>query len=428
MMQGIVTSRDKSLAGPAHKLPMTIRQRLPKACLTRFDAAPEFLVRAPGRVNLIGEHTDYNDGFVLPMAIDRAVWIALRPRADKLVVVHSLDFGETVEFALDDLQKSRGWAEYLKGVAWGLQVAGCRLTGWEGVMTGDVPIGAGLSSSAAVEMAAARAFAAVSGFEWDAARMARIGQTAENEWVGVRSGIMDQMVSAAAVAGHALFLDARTLSFRHVPMPPDVAVVVLDTSTRRGLVASAYNERRAQCEAAARAFGVKALRDVDWNMLQAGRSGLEEVVFRRARHVVTENQRVLDATAAMRSRDAARMGELFNESHASLRDDFEVTNDALNWIVEIAQAQPGCYGARMTGAGFGGAAVALVKTGNVEAFAQAVETAYRLKSGLEAKIYVCRASAGASVVPLQGQGSIGAQHTSAQDERGFQFPPDNLER
>mgnify|MGYP002640480486 CR=1 FL=1 len=352
-------------------------------------------VRAPGRVNLIGEHTDYNDGFVLPMAIDRSVWIALRPRADQRVIVYSLDFDEIVEFLLDDLQKGTGWGEYVKGVANALQIEGFELTGWEGVMSGDVPRGAGLSSSAAVEMAVACAFSAVNGFDWDAAMMAQIGQRAENEWIGVNSGIMDQMVGAAAQAGHALFLDTRSLTYEHVPVPQDVAIVVMDTSTRRGLIDSAYNERRVQCEQAAQICGVDKLRDVDMAQLLSKKNEMGEVAFRRARHVVTENQRVLDAVAALRTGDLVRLGNLFNESHVSLRDDFEVTNEALNQIVEIAQSRPCCYGARMTGAGFGGAAVALVKRANVGEFTQAVETAYRLKSGIDARLYACTASAGA---------------------------------
>jgi galactokinase len=378
---------------------MEISQRVVQAFASHFNAKPDFLVRAPGRVNLIGEHTDYNDGFVLPMAIDRAVWIALRSRADRRVSLHSLDLGLSADFELDSLRRGdAGWIEYVKGMANELQIEGFKLQGWEGVMAGDVPRGAGLSSSAAVEMASARAFASVSGFDWDALRIARIGQRAENNWIGVKCGIMDQTASATARAGHALFLDCRSLGIAHVPLPRDVAVIILDTSTRRGLVDSAYNERRAQCEAAARFFGVKALRDVSKERLEVEGGKLEEVVRRRARHIVTENERVLQAVEAMRRDDPVALGKLFNESHASLRDDFEVTNDALNWIVEIAQARPECYGARMTGAGFGGCAVALVRWDSAEAFAHAVGEEYRQKSGLEAKIYVCQASEGASVV------------------------------
>lgn len=362
-----------------------------------FNGKPDFIVRAPGRVNLIGEHTDYNDGFVLPMAIDRAAWIALRRRPDARVHVRSLDLGQESIFELDSLESGTGWAEYIKGVAHGLQGAGYPLHGWEGLLTGDVPIAAGLSSSAAVELATARAFAALSGFEWDPAHMARLAQRAENEWIGVNSGIMDQMVSAAARQGFALFLDCRSLELQHVPLPESVAVVVLDTSTRRGLVDSAYNERRTQCEIAAQFFGAQALRDVSWPEFEKRKHELNAVVMRRARHILTENVRVLEAVQAMHANDAGRLGELLNLGHASLRDDFEVSSAALDQIVAVAQEQSACYGARMTGAGFGGCALALVKREAVGEFVPAVEAEYRRRSGLEAKAYVCRASAGASV-------------------------------
>ncbi len=373
-------------------------QTLEQSFLTYFNAKPEIIVRAPGRVNLIGEHTDYNDGFVLPMAIDHAVWMALSPRADLQVRIRSLDLEVDSAFDLNSLAKGEGWLEYIKGVAFQLQKAGYELRGFDAVMTGDVPRGAGLSSSAAVELATARAFAAVSGFAWDAAQMAIISQKAENEWVGVNCGIMDQMASAASKAGYALFLDCRTLEVQHAPLPENISVVILDTSTRRGLVDSAYNERRSQCEEAARWFGVKALRDVSVDDLKKGESGLSEVVMKRARHIVTENARVLEAVQVMKAGNVKRLGELFNASHASLRDDFEVTNEALNQIVECAQEQSSCFGARMTGAGFGGCAVALVQEENAQEFANAVSAAYKQRSGLDASVYVCKASEGASIV------------------------------
>jgi len=374
---------------------------LERVFFDHFNAKSEIVVRAPGRVNLIGEHTDYNDGFVLPMAIDRAVWIALHPRQDAKVRVHSLDLKAESSFELQSLAKGRGWVEYIKGTAFQLQEAGYKLNGFDAIMTGDVPRGAGLSSSAAVELASARAFATVSGFPWDAPKMARLAQKAENEWVGVKCGIMDQMASAVCKAGHALFLDCRSLEYQHAPLPENGSIVVLDTSTRRGLVDSAYNERRRQCELAARWFGVKALRDVSLDLFEETtkkHAGLDQAALKRARHIITENQRVLEAIQVMGTGDVERLGRLFNASHDSLRDDFEVTNDALNIMVECACEQEGCYGARMTGAGFGGCAVALVNTENVDGFTQAVSEAYRLKSGLEAVVYVCRASEGASLV------------------------------
>jgi galactokinase len=378
---------------------MSLEKSIRRSFDRLYGTAPSVVVRAPGRVNLIGEHTDYNDGFVLPMAIDRAAWIALRPRTDSEVHVHSLDFDETVTFSLNDLQQSNSkWAEYIKGVAWALGEHGRLLTGWDGVVAGDVPIGAGLSSSAALELATARAFASISPIQWDAAEMARIGQQAENEWVGVSCGIMDQMISAAGQAGHALLIDCRSLETQAVPLPPGTAVVVLDTATRRGLVGSAYNERRAQCEAAAQHFGVKALRDVTLPAFDTRANELDEVARRRARHVISENARTLQAVEAMRQGNAAELGRLMDASHVSLRDDFEVSNDALNTIVECAQREDVCYGARMTGAGFGGCAVALVQASAAEGFATRVADDYRSRMGLSASVYVCQASEGASVV------------------------------
>ena len=379
---------------------MSLQQRVIDAFQRKFGAPPSIVVRAPGRVNLIGEHTDYNDGFVLPMAIDRAAWIALRPRTDRRLVVQSLDFDQSVDVDLNQMTNTGpGWAEYLKGVAWALTDSGRQLEGWEGVTAGDVPIGAGLSSSAALELATARAFATVSQLDWNPAQMALLSQRAENKWVGVNCGIMDQMISAAGAAGHALLIDCRSLENQLVPLPPGNAVIVLDTATRRGLVDSAYNERRAQCEAAARFFNVKALRDVSVAQFEARAAELDEVTRRRARHVVTENDRTLKAAEVMRAGDAAALGLLMNASHDSLRDDFEVTNSALNVIVEIARQQPGCWGARMTGAGFGGCAVALVKAEAATAFDQAVTAAYTQATGLTPNVYICHASDGASVVP-----------------------------
>jgi len=385
----------------------------------RFGQAPEWVVRAPGRVNLIGEHTDYNDGFVLPLAIDRAVWIALRRRDDRRVVVESADFPARGEFGLDDLageHARRGedarrpdqtlpekqaaavaWYEYLKGVAWTLQGAGYRLSGWEGVVGGDVPVGAGLSSSAALEMATARAFAAASDLPWDPARMARLAQKAENQWVGVNCGIMDQLISGCGKAGHAVLIDCRSLEIQQVPVPPETVVVVLDTATRRGLVESAYNQRRAQCEAAARVFGVRALRDVPLEDFQRRVAELDPETARRARHVITENERTLLAAAALRHGDASTAGRLMNQSHQSLRDDYEVSSPALDAMVEAAQAHPACYGARMTGAGFGGCAVALVQADAADDFSRFTAAEYTRRIGKVPSVYVCKPTDGADI-------------------------------
>jgi galactokinase len=378
-----------------------LRERVHAEFRRRFGAEPSFLARAPGRVNLIGDHTDYNDGFVLPMAIDREVWLAVRPRADRQVAVHSIDFGEDARFALDDGGPKRGgWVEYLRGVAWALQDGGRPTAGWEAVAAGDVPVGAGLSSSAALELATARTFAAVTGVVWQPVAMARISQRAENEWVGVNCGIMDQLISAAGAAGHALLIDCRSLETRSVLVPDSIAVVVLDTGTRRGLVDSAYNERRAQCEAAASFFGVPALRDVDVATFDARQNELDTVTRKRACHVVTENARTLEAAELLERGDVKGVGTLMDQSHISLRDDFEVSRPELDAMVDIARRQPGCYGARMTGAGFGGCAVALVAREQADAFARAVAEAYTEAVGLRPAIYVCAASQGASVEQL----------------------------
>jgi galactokinase len=377
---------------------MNLLTRVTADFTQRFGSPPSAIVRAPGRVNLIGEHTDYNDGFVLPMAIDRAIWIALSPRPDRRVAAYSLDFAETAEFDLDRLEKQSGWIEYLKGVAWALQEAGHTLIGFNAVVAGDVPIGAGLSSSAAWELASARAFAVTSGFAWDAAQMALLGQRAENKWVGMNCGIMDQMISAAGQADHALLIDCRSLETQSVPLPPGVAVVVLDTATRRGLVDSAYNERRSQCEAAAQFFGVKALRDVTLEQLNEKRDQLDRVAYRRARHVISESDRTLLAVDAMKHGEAIGLGQLMQLSHMSLRDDFEVSSRELNIMVECAEHQTGCYGARMTGGGFGGCAVALVRQDVAEAFSSGVALEYEDATGLKPNIYICTATNGAEVV------------------------------
>ncbi|MBN1262078.1 MAG: galactokinase [Anaerolineae bacterium] len=378
---------------------MSLLDRVTQAFTERLGSTPAVVVRAPGRVNLIGEHTDYNDGFVMPMAIDRAVWIALRPRTDAHVHVHSLDFNDSRTFPLDALQHANaGWIEYLKGVAWALQEAGFALQGWEGVLSGDVPAGSGLSSSAALELATARAFATVSNLPWHPARMAKLAQRAENQWVGVNCGIMDQMISAAGQAGHALLIDCRSLETVATPLPAGTAVVILDTGTRRGLVDSAYNERRAQCETAARFFGVPALRDVAVEMFEAQADELDPLAARRARHVITENARTLEAAEVMRQGDADALGRLMNASHTSLRDDFEVSSAALNAMVACAQQEPGCFGARMTGAGFGGCAVALVNAADAETFASRVATAYETATAIKPSVYVSEATAGAQVL------------------------------
>lgn len=374
---------------------MSVREKVIQAFRQEYEADPVYLTRSPGRINIIGEHTDYNDGFVLPMAINYATWIALRPRQDNLVVVTALDKDEKLDSDLDNFSKGEGgWREYITGVAWALQEAGHELKGWEGVFSGDVPIGAGLSSSAALELALARAFALVSDLDWDPTRMAQACQKAENQWVGINSGIMDQMISASGKEKFALMIDCRSLETKQVPLPEKTRFVILDTATRRGLLDSDYNERRAQCEAVACHFGVEALRDITQDQLEERAGILDLVLYRRAQHVISENQRVLDAVKSLKQGDAAALGLLMNESHASMRDDFEISRKEMDQMVAIAQAQPGCFGARMTGGGFGGCAVALVAEDQLEKFQEVVVREYKEKTGLEPKVYVSCAVGG----------------------------------
>ena len=380
---------------------MFTRDQCIKEFENRFSKAPAFVLRAPGRVNLIGEHTDYNDGFVLPVAIDMAVWIAFRATFSQHVTVHSINLGETASFSLDSIKRGdQGWAEYIKGIAYTLGQAGYPLRGWEGLLASDVPIGAGLASSAALEIAVIRAFSAVSGFPWEPIEMAHIGQRVERDWIGVNCGIMDQMIAAMGREGYGVLIDCRSLKTLSIPLPPDATIVVLDTSTRRGLTDSAYNERRKQCSEAARLLGVAALRDVSHADLYAQADKLSPVLYKRARHVTTENIRTLKVVGALRHRNVVRAGELLNESHASLRDDFEVSCPELDQIVAFAQMESSCYGARMTGAGFGGCAVALVRTDAAQDFTNRVAAKYREATGLDPRAYICASADGVTLDTL----------------------------
>jgi len=364
----------------------------------QFSSKPEFVVRAPGRVNLIGEHTDYNDGFVLPMAIDKAIWIALRPRDDDRVVLYSQDFPAPADFSLDQIVHVEGWGDYVHGIAWALQALNFPLSGWEGMLVSDIPIASGLSSSAALELAVSRAFWTLTRWDWDGSQIAKAAKKMENEWLNLKSGIMDQMISACGQAGHALLIDCRDLSTQSVPLPEDTSIVVMDTAVRRGLVSSAYNERVQQCQTAAAYFGVPSLREVSMEMLDSRSSGLDELIFRRARHVVSENLRTLKASTAMREGDGDAFGRLMSASHASLRDDYEVSCRELDIMVELALEQKGCLGARMTGGGFGGCAIALVQTLWAEPLIRQVTAAYTQAVQLKPDLFVCRASTGANMI------------------------------
>lgn len=378
---------------------MDLKERIRKEFENHFSEAPHFTIRAPGRVNLIGEHTDYNEGFVMPMAINRAVWLAIRPRTDGIVRVKSLEMEDPVQFEIENLgEPGEGWGEYIKGVTWALLDEGYDLSGWEGVLTSSVPVGAGLSSSAALEMATAMAYMALSGTEWNPSKMARIGQRAENDWVGANTGVMDQMISACAVQDHALFIDCRDLSTQLVPLPGNTKIVILDTMTRHTHTGSGYNDRRMECEMAADHYGVQFLRDLNKVALQQNAEGLDKTILRRAIHVVSENERVMQAMKAMQNQDAHLMGLFMNASHDSLRDNFEVTNRDLDLMAALAQETPGCFGARMTGGGFGGCVVALVKEERAESFASEVAEDYSEVTGLQPHIYICQAENGTEIV------------------------------
>jgi galactokinase len=357
-------------------------------------------VRAPGRVNLIGEHTDYNDGFVLPCAIDFETAVSCRARKDSIVRVIAADYeGASDEFDLAkpiETHPTAMWANYVRGVVKHLMLRGFAFGGADLVIAGNVPQGAGLSSSAALEVAVGQAFKSLYALAVSPAELALNGQAAENQFVGCNCGIMDQLISALGEKDHALLIDCRSLATRSVPLPAGVSVVIINSNIRRGLVDSEYNTRRAQCEEAARHFGVKALRDVTLETLLAAEAKLDAVVFRRARHVIGENLRTLDAAEALAAGDIRRMGELMAGSHAAMRDDFEITVPGIDHIVEIVKGVIGAEGGvRMTGGGFGGCVVALVPDGRVDAVKAAVERDYRSPEGKSASIYVCQATAGA---------------------------------
>ena len=370
-----------------------------------FGSPPAVVVRAPGRVNLIGEHTDYNDGFVLPAAIDRAITYAGRRRSDRRVRVYSEDFKASVDFDLDDIQKAseNTWSNFLRGVSKFLEADGHRLTGADIAFGGNVPREAGLSSSAAVEVGATAFWNKLLGLGLDPVYAVKLSRRTENEFVGVPCGIMDLFISALGRRDHALFLDCRDLTYRHVPLRADVKIVVCNSGVKRALAQSEYEVRLKQCReavakiAASTGRAVKSLRDVQLSDLEAARGAMDNLLWRRAHHVVSENHRVLEAVRVLESGDLERFGELMNASHESLRDDYEVSSKELDTLVELARRQPGVLGARMTGAGFGGCTVNLVRADAAEGFAQAVAGGYEKALGLKSEIYVCRASDGALV-------------------------------
>ena len=382
----------------------TIAAKLQSGFRQRYGAEAR-VFRAPGRVNLIGEHTDYNDGFVMPAAIEPNVWVAIAPRDDRQLVVHSENFSESAEIGLNDRDpraKNR-WIDYVQGVALMLERTCHSLRGANLLIRGEVSIGSGLSSSAAIEVATGFALLENSGWPVDRVELAKLCRRAENQFVGARVGIMDPFISCNGQAGHALMLDCRSLDYRFLPIPADVRLVICNTMVKHDLASGEYNTRRAECEEGVRRLSralphVRALRDVRVEDLDRYRSDLPKTIYQRCRHVVTENARVCDAAAALEKADLATFGRLMAESHISLKNDYEVSCLELDLMVELAGKIGGVYGSRMTGGGFGGSTVNLVEKRVVADFLERVANAYEKATGLSPQIIVSAAAEGAGEV------------------------------
>jgi galactokinase len=351
--------------------------------------------RAPGRVNLIGGHTDYNEGFVLPAAVDRYIWVAARPREDTTVNVYAADYGEKSSFKVDSptFDEEHLWANYVMGVVDVLLKEGYTLGGVDMVVRGDIPQGAGLGSSGALLMATGMIFSEVFHLEIDPVDLAYLGKLAENSFVGVQCGIMDQFVSALGQRDHVLFIDCRTNDYNLIPLDPDFRIVVANTMVRRELSHSAYNERRRQCDEGVRILKrslpkIKALRDVSPEQFERYKHGLPDVIRKRCSHVVGENSRVLEAAKALKDGKIERLGELMYESHRSLMDDYDVSCRELDALIEAAKEIPGTVGARMTGAGFGGCTVNLVRREQTRNFVHKIKERYNAATSLQAEVYV----------------------------------------
>lgn len=360
------------------------------------------IFRAPGRVNLIGEHTDYNDGFVMPVAIGFYTWIAANLRNDRVLHARSEDFDETIDLKLGELSgpPSKHWSDFVRGVAAELQHHGAILSGANLIIQGQVPMGAGLSSSASLEVAIGLALLSVSHAGMRELDLVKACQHAEHQYVGTRCGIMDQFIAVYGSEGHALMLDCRSLEYRTLTIPSDLKLVICNSMVRHELASGEYNRRRADCEAGVKIFrrslpDVRALRDVSTADLEEHRSALSETIFRRCRHVISENRRVLDAADALEAGNLDAFGKLMYKSHESLRDDYEVSCRELDLLVEIAGSCEGVYGSRMTGGGFGGCTVTLVRSASVESFRDNIVKAYSTQTGLTPDVYVCSAAQGA---------------------------------
>lgn len=357
---------------------------------------------APGRVNLIGEHTDYSGGFVMPAAIDFRTIATIRPRTDGRIVLWSENMAEQVSYSADPLPVAarQHWSDYPMGVTWSLAQQGVRVGGFELSLAGDVPLGSGLSSSASIEVATALALLELAGESMPPAKIALACQRAENAFVGAQSGIMDQFIACAGQSDHALMLDCRSLEYRLLPIPAHVRLVICNSMVKHEHAGGQYNVRRAEVEEGTRILNrydptILALRDADEEQLIACRKLMPENVFRRCRHIITENRRVELAAAALDRSDLTAFGDLMAEAHRSFRDDFQASCEELDTLVKIAGKLPGCYGARITGGGFGGCSINLVEESQAKAFAEEIRTRYRATNGIDADIYLCKASNGA---------------------------------
>ena len=373
----------------------------PEKVFEQIFGGPSRLYRAPGRVNLIGEHTDYNQGFVMPAAIGLYCWVAIAARADRRLQVYSSEFEATVSVELDDKTLSRrgDWSDYVVGTALALENSGHKLSGANIVVRGQVPIGSGLSSSAAIEVSTGYALLDINQEKIDLKQLALACRQAENEFVGARVGIMDQFISTHGRAGHALMLDCRSLESKPLPIPPGVLLGICNTGVKHQLAGGEYNVRRAQCEEGVRRLSsvlpaIQALRDVTLSQLEQHKGVLPDVIYRRCRHVVTENERARQAAKSLLQENLPALGTLMAESHRSLRDDYEVSCAELDTMVEIAGAQPGVIGARMTGGGFGGCTINLVHADAAEAFKLSVATEYEKRTRIRPEIYVVSATDG----------------------------------
>ena len=366
-----------------------------------LDAEPVLISRAPGRINLIGEHVDYSDGYVLPVAIDRDVVVVAGPRPDNEIHALAADHEQRIRFNVSELWgRSVGWQAYVRGAAKLLDEAGIRVPGANLSIAGDVTEGAGLSSSAALVVSVCNALLALTETTMPPLQLIEIARAVERDFAGVSCGVMDPFASVCGAADHAIFLDCRSLDYQLVRIPDEVRIIATDSGIRRNLHETAYNQRVRETRDAARRLGIRTLRDISPDDLEAGSGELNDLLKRRARHVVHEIARTRAAVDALEHNEMSRLGELLGESHAALRDDYEVSTPELDALVEIARATPGVYGSRLSGAGFGGCTLSIVEEDAVPDFLERVPALYRERTGREAQPHVCRAAPGASVEVL----------------------------